>query len=82
MPDGLYSPKCVEGGFSEVPHSPAPMLQVPAEHSVWFEVARRLCYGAPLKNSGRGFKEGEIKPLPESSFFTSAPGRTGATALA
>jgi hypothetical protein len=35
-----------------------------------------------LKNSGRGFKEGEIKPLPESSLFTSAPGRSGATALA
>jgi hypothetical protein len=35
-----------------------------------------------LKNPGRGFKEGEIKPLPESSLFTSAPGRTGATALA
>jgi hypothetical protein len=29
--------------LSEVLRSPAPMLQVPAEHSVWFEVAQRLC---------------------------------------
>jgi len=45
------------------------MLQVPAEHSLWFEVAQRLCYVALLKNSGRDFKEGELKPRPESTLL-------------
>jgi hypothetical protein len=29
--------------FSVVPHGCGSMLQMPTEHSVWFEVARRLC---------------------------------------
>jgi hypothetical protein len=49
-PPGWLS-ECEEGDFSEVriapilgsSHSPALMLQVPSERSVWFEVARRLC---------------------------------------
>jgi hypothetical protein len=58
------------------------MLQCPPSIQYGLSLLGVFAKVPSLKNSGRDFKEGEIKPLPESSLFTSASGRTGAAALA
>ena len=55
--------------ISEVPHSCALLCcRCPPSIQYGLKVLGVFARVPSLKNSGRGFKEGEIEPLPESSF--------------